>query len=679
MNKISSVFVSFWKKLSDISFINKIATKTSGYFRTSPFKAHLNLSLILSFVLLIIIQCFQCMSVFKGVSFIFGNTYFFIINYLIILLSFTLCFFSRKRLILIYLFAILWFVLGLANFIVMVHRPMPIAAVDFIIMTTTMDIIPHYFSIFHIILIGLAVIAGIALFVYLFLKSKKYERTFKNAVIPVISAASLLIIFLAGGNFTGNLKISYNDVNAAYDKHGFVYCFASSFFAKGIPKPNDYSMNDIQLTAEKYKSEPSKVTSTPNILVVQLESFMDPDKYSKYKLTQDPLPNFHRICKENGEGALIVPSNGGGTVNTEFEILTGMNLEYFGTIEYPYTTILKETTCEAAPFILDNYGYTSHAIHNHTGVFYARHLVYPNLGFDAFTPIEFMQHEKTDTGWAKDEAIYQSIKESVESTEGTDFVFAVTVQGHGAYYNYDIPENPFKVEGKNELTGSEFKKACMYEHYSSLLNETDKVIGDIYDYVMNSDEDFIVILYGDHLPSLDIAPEEYSYGSSYMTTYTVFSNIKEGFDYKCSDIIPTYRLMSSVYTELGIDTGLINKINRNYDNPSYEDDLRTIQYDMLYGKKYSYGERPYIKKNTKFGCNEIVISSVVYEDGFLTVRGDNFNQKSEININGRERETAFIDKNTIVCACSKVSEDDIISVCQTAVEGTKLNEIIFTK
>ncbi len=677
MDRITSFFKSLKNKMMSFGFINKPVTAIGTYFERNPFKAHLYLILILSFILVIAIQSFECMSVFEGIAFIFKNTYFFIINYLIIFLSFAICFLFKKRLVLIWLFSILWFVLGLANYIVMIHRPMPIAAVDFVVMTTTMDIIPHYFSIFHIILIGLAILASVGLFVFLFIKSRKYNRNIRHSIITPVTAVSLLIVFLVGGNVTGNLKISYNDVNAAYDDHGFIYCFASSLFVKGIPKPTDYSMNDIQSTADKYKNIKSDSTSTPNIIVVQLESFMDPSKYFKYELSNDPIPNFHKICTEYGEGSLIVPSNGGGTVNTEFEILTGMNLEYFGTIEYPYTTILKETTCEAAPFILDEYKYTSHAIHNHTGVFYARHQVYPNLGFDTFIPIEFMQHEKTDTGWAKDTAIFDSIKESVESTTGRDFVFAVTVQGHGAYNNEDDPENPFNITDKALLTGSDYKKACMYEHYCNLLSETDKVIGTLYDYIMSSDEDFIVILYGDHLPSLDIAPEEYSYGSSYMTTYTMFSNMGDRFQYEFTDGLPSYRLMSSLFSNLGIDAGLINKINRNYLDPHYETDLRDIQYDMLYGKGYSYGDEPYASKNIKFGCNDIVITSVVYEDGFLTVRGENFNQKSEININGRERETAFVDKNTIVCACSKISEDDVISVCQTAVEGTKLNEVIY--
>ncbi len=678
MNKIKSFFANFAAKVKRVPFIDKTISNLKDYFIEHPYKAHLKLSIILSFFVVMIVQCFECKSIFGGFTFIFNNTYFFVINYLIVLFTYSIIFLFKKRVIWLSLITILWCILGLANYIVMMYRAMPIAAIDFVVMTTTRDIIPHYFSVFHIILVILLVLLAIALFIYLFIKAKKYARTVAQAITPLLISSSVLATFLIGGGVAGNLKISYSDVTGAYDEHGFIYCFSSSLFVRGIPKPTEYSMNNVEKILKKYKNVKSDVTKTPNIVVVQLESFMDPSKYfSHYPIENDPIPNFHRICAEYGEGSLSVPSNGGGTVNTEFEILTGMNLEYFGTIEYPYTTVLQDTTCESAAYILDNYDYTSHAIHNHTGVFYGRHQVYPNLGFDHFIPIEFMQFEKTETGWAKDTAILENTIKAIESTPGKDFVFAVTVQGHGAYSSEDDPSNPFKVQNKEMLSGGDFKKASMYEYYCKLLGETDKVIGELYDYVMNSEEDYVVILYGDHLPSLEIDPELYDYKSGYMTTYTVFSNMGEDFSYEFTDNLSSFRLLSSVFENLGIDEGLINRINRNHDDPSYESDLEEIQYDMLYGEGYSYNGKPYPRKPISYGSSVVKITSVTYEDGFLTVRGENFNQKSEININGRERNTAFVDSNTVVCACSKISDDDIISVCQTAVEGTKLYEAFY--
>lgn len=663
-------------------FIFKINSAITGYFKKyfkeHPYKSHINLMLLFSLLIVFIVQSFECRSVLDGFGFVFKNTYFFILNFLIVLITLSVAFLFKRRHIVILLFSVLWVALGFANFLVISNRPMPMSAIDFVIMKTTMDIIPHYFTVFHVILCVVAIILGIALFVVMFIKAKKQTRTAKQAVLPLICSTILMLVFTVGGSANGSLKISYNDVTAAYDEHGFIYCFTSSIFSKGIPKPDNYSSNNIKQIVEKYESVKSEKTITPNIIVVQLESFFDVGKYSKYSLNNDPIKNFHKICNKFGEGALIVPSNGGGTVNTEFEVLTGMNLEYFGSIEYPYTTILKDRTCESAPFILSNYGYTSHAIHNHTAVFYARNQVYPNLGFDTFTPLEYMQYENETTGWAKDSAIFDSITESLDSTNGNDFIFAVTVQGHGAYSGEENPNNKYKVISNDDETISnhDLKKAYMYEHYCNLISETDEVIGNLYDYVMSSDENYVVVLYGDHLPSLDLDTESYEYGSSYMTTYTVFSNI-EDFDYVFEKELPSHRLLSSVFEKLGIDEGIINKINRNCYDSNYSKELEEIQYDMLYGKGFSYNGKPYASKNIKFGCKDIIITDITFDDGFLTVRGKNFTKESVINVNGWERDTAFVDSETIVCACSKIDEDDIISVCQTAVDGTDLTETYF--
>ena len=45
-------------------------------------------------------------------------------------------------------------------------------------------------------------------------------------------------------------------------------------------------------------------------------------------------------------------------------------MHYFGPGEYPYKSILRETTCESAPYVLKNLGYTTHAVHNNEANFY---------------------------------------------------------------------------------------------------------------------------------------------------------------------------------------------------------------------------------------------------------------------------------------------------------------------
>ena len=104
--------------------------------------------------------------------------------------------------------------------------------------------------------------------------------------------------------------------------------------------------------------------------------------------------------KEYSSGYYKVPAVGAGTANTEFESITGMSLHYFGPGEYPYKSILKETTCESAPYVLKNLGYSTHAVHNNEANFYGRRSIFPNLGFDTFTSAEYMAEENDKNRWA---------------------------------------------------------------------------------------------------------------------------------------------------------------------------------------------------------------------------------------------------------------------------------------
>ena len=148
--------------------------------------------------------------------------------------------------------------------------------------------------------------------------------------------------------------------------------------------------------------------------------------------------------KEYSSGYYKVPSVGAGTANTEFETITGMSLHYFGPGEYPYKSILKETTCESVPYVLKNLGYSTHAVHNNEANFYGRRSVFPNLGFDTFTSEEYMADENLQNplGWVKDSVLTDEIIKCLDSTDSPDYVYTISVQGHGDYPSEPILDNP---------------------------------------------------------------------------------------------------------------------------------------------------------------------------------------------------------------------------------------------
>ena len=297
----------------------------------------------------------------------------------------------------------------------------------------------------------------------------------------------------------------------------------------------------------------------PNILFLQLESFFDPTLIKGTTFTKDPVPAFRYLKENYTSGYLRVPSFGAGTANTEFEILTGMNLDFFGPGEYPYKTILREMSCENLAFNLSAVGLVPHAIHNNDATFYGRNHIFSQLGFSTFTAIEYMSdYESTPLGWAKDIHLVDVILDALQSTEEQDFVYTISVQGHGSY-----PEEPILTNPDIDLTVPQKLEEQYYPllYYVNQIYEMDLFLQRLL-YVLDSyPEDVVLVLYGDHLPTFPITDEMLENGSIYETEYVVWSNFsmeKEQMN------LQAYQLSAYVLGRLDIDEGLLTKYHQTY-------------------------------------------------------------------------------------------------------------------
>ncbi len=262
------------------------------------------------------------------------------------------------------------------------------------------------------------------------------------------------LILLAVALFAGSTQLAlekrvlsnyFGNIAFAYEDYGYPYCLATTIFNTGISRPRDYSEKEIKRIEKTEKNLPeTQEEKRPNILFLQLESFFDPTLVNYLDISEDPIPTFRKLMKEYSSGYYKVPSVGAGTANTQFESITGMSMHYFGPGKYPYKSILRETTCESADlYVLKNLGYTTHAVHNNEANFYGRRSIFPNLGFDTFTSEEYMarENEKNPNGWVKDEVLTDEILKCLDSTEGPDYVYTISVQGHGAYPDEQILED----------------------------------------------------------------------------------------------------------------------------------------------------------------------------------------------------------------------------------------------
>ena len=345
----------------------------------------------------------------------------------------------------------------------------------------------------------------------------------------------------------------------------------------------------------------------PNIVFLQLESFIDPMTIESIGLDKEACPNFRKLVENYPSGQLTVPACGAGTANVEFEVMSGLSVKFFGPGEYPYKSVLKEKTLETIAYDLKSLGYSTHAIHNHRAVFYNRNTVFANMGMDTFTSIEYMNNvEKTPKNWAKDDVLVECMLDALNSTQQRDMIYTISVQGHGKYPSEQVLSDP---EVKVTSAPTEELK-WKFEYYVNQIYEMDQFIGKLVEEFEKYDEPIVLVMYGDHIPAIDLTEEDLENGNLYGTEYVIWSNFGlEGDD----EDMYSYQLTSHVLEMLDMQIGTIFTYQQNHKNSeTYLSDLKALGYDMLYGKQYIYGgENPFERVDMKMGVNDIKIESVV--------------------------------------------------------------------
>ncbi len=634
--------------------------------------------IVIGIVLNYIIEACHRHSINDAFMHIFDSPLPFIFNSLIISTALSLCTLSKKRYFYYSLVFALFLGFGIGNGVLLSLRITPLEWAD--LQVVKLSIIKIYLSTPAIIAIATALILALTALVILFIKLPKIKvNRLKNGLISLIFVVVLfssLVVFRS----TGILMSEHvKNIANAYKDYGFNYCFLCSALDIGIDKPSQYDKKDVSEIVDKitYAANENPKTNNhnnekPNIIFLQLESFFDVNHLSKLSFSENPIPNFTELQNNYSTGYLTVPSIGAGTANTEFEVLSGMSLEHFGVGEYPYKTILKDVAGESICYNLAENGYKSHAIHNNTAVFYDRNIVFSNLGFNTFTSVEYMQNvEYNAIGWAKDNVLVGSINDALNSTDGSDFVYTISVQSHGKYPNQYDDELPIKAYGfENEETHKSF------DFYINELNDVDKFIGDLLKSLNERDEKSVVVMFGDHLPNFDIAAEDLMNGDLFQTEYVIWDNMNLQ---KQNTNLTAYQLSANVLERIGIDNGILTKLHQNFaNNEKYNEWHKVLEYDILYGEKWAFdGEENYPYKTTdlQLGVKEISITNVEFlESGELQIVGENFTNHSQIFINNSYYESLMIDNTRLILKeLVTLNAGDIISVSQVDKENTQLS------
>ena len=618
-------------------------------------------------VLNLTIEAISRHSLFKAWDYMISSPWTFLFNAYIIFITFLLVYLVKRRVFARILLSVFWLGLGITNGYMLLIRVTPFNAQDLKVAGDGLTLFNKYFTGFEGIMLAVGIIAVVVWLISMWKRGGQY--TGKMHRIPALIA--IAIAFGTVGLLT-NLAIDkrivsnyFGNIAFAYEDYGFPYCFSASVFNTGIAEPNGYSketMDKISNNGEITQSKTGR-KEMPNILFIQLESFFDPYEVEFFKTSSDPIPNFRKLSEKYSSGYFKVPSVGAGTANTEFEVLTGMSMRYFGPGEYPYKTVLKKTQAESAATALKKFGYGTHALHNNGGNFYSRADVFNNIGFDSYTSKEFMNIlQLTENGWAKDSVLTQHIKNAMDSTEQQDFVFGITVQGHGDYPEEKVIENP-----RIRVTGIEDEgRTNAWEYYVNQLYETDQFIADLIQMLKDRKEPTVLVLYGDHLPTMGLEAKDLKGRYLYNTNYVIWDNI--GLP-KEDENIAAYQAMADVFDRLDIHSGTVFNYHQNRrKTKNYLADLELLQYDMLYGDQYVYGGKennPVKTGYMQMGVLDATLTDIVLQlEDTYSLYGTNFTKNSKVYVNDEKQDATFLNNTRIDLKDAKLKNGDKIKVCQ---------------
>ena len=405
------------------------------------------------------------------------------------------------------------------------------------------------------------------------------------------------------------------------------------------------------------KTQTGVTAGHPNIICILLESFIDPELVNFLELSDEVVPNFHKLYQNYTSGYLEVPVVGAGTANTEFEILTGMGMQFFGLGEYPYKTILKQTNCESIASDLSEIGYGTHVVHNNGGNFYSRRNAFSMMGFDTFTSKEMMDiREYTPLGtWPKDEILIGEVEKALDYTpDQPDFVYTITVGSHGDYPQEKVLDDPeIQVSGVED-EGMHYA----WEYYVNMVHETDKFIGDLIEMLSERDEPTIVVMFGDHLPTMGLEESDMKTGTLFKTQYATWNNFGLA---KSDKSMTAYQLMADTLDSLDIHNGTMFRFQQNRYKYATEDEyqnaMELLQYDILYGDHYVYGGgNPYPASNLIMGTQDVVISQIMETDRYYDIIGENFTNWSRVFVNDTKVSTKYLSSRLL-----RIKKEDIPS------------------
>ncbi len=287
--------------------------------------------------------------------------------------------------------------------------------------------------------------------------------------------------------FSWNASVMYNGFfsSAAYDVKNT---------AHPLLMPGDYSASEISVPVPDSGNTGG---TYPDIIMILNESFCDLEYYSDLQTDSEYLAPFYQI--ENASyGIAFSPDIGGGTNDSEFELLTSNSMKLLAA-SAPFTFLDFHEKNATTITYLKSLGYSTTAMHNSTPENYSRHIAYPALGFDH---VYLGENSFSVTNYNGNRPVldvddYNGMISLYErDVDGPRFYYLLTYQNHGGWeQNDDALDTIHTLRDWGSLTDD-------LNEYLSSVSLSAKAFHDLTDYFADCDRPVIICMVGDHAPSL---------------------------------------------------------------------------------------------------------------------------------------------------------------------------------
>lgn len=405
-------------------------------------------------------------------------------------------------------------VLSIANRIKLEVRDEPVFPRDFALLKEVGSAMSSYEIQYPMGTIAVVLLTTLALVVLgLFIGCRPFPlarlRGWLGRLLGAAGSMGILVALLLTVYASNDLYNSFRVSNAYYipsvfNELGFPYCFCHQFTTYPIDRPEGF--DKAAAAAWETGDQPGQGEDV-HLIMVMNEAFSDltDDPAFTYTEENDPLPNLHALQSDPHavSGHVVVPGFAGGTANTEFDVLTGMQTNALSaSTTSSFRVVNRDLDSVLRVFASD--GYHTSFFHPGDDWFYNRENVYDWLGAEETVFADEMENLAYKGRWVTDDYMAGFIEEKFEEAVAQGELlcnYTTTIQNHMSYtadkYGEGYVYPP--VETDAQLTDD---VRTMLEVYIEGVRDADAMLGRLVDYFSQTDEPVVLAFWGDHLPYL---------------------------------------------------------------------------------------------------------------------------------------------------------------------------------